>query len=65
MTNEEAAKELERIANVCQTTQLSIAAMIGANALKDTASAYERGKADGIREYNKKLKQMLSREGCK
>lgn len=42
MTNEEAAKELELIANVCQTTKLSIAAMMGANSLRENSSEHEQ-----------------------
>lgn len=34
LTNIEAAEELERIAAVCKTTKLSIACMMGANALR-------------------------------
>jgi hypothetical protein len=36
MTNLEAADELERISRVCTTTKLSIAAMMGANLLRQT-----------------------------
>lgn len=34
LTNIEAAEELERIAAICKTTKLSIACMMGANALR-------------------------------
>ena len=34
LNNIEAAEELERIAAVCKTTKLSIACMMGANALR-------------------------------
>ena len=34
LTNIQAAKELEKIAAVCKTTKLSIACMMGANALR-------------------------------
>lgn len=34
LTNIEAAEELERIAAVCKTTKLSIACIMGANALR-------------------------------
>ena len=34
LTNIEAAEELERIGAVCKTTKLSIACMMGANALR-------------------------------
>ena len=42
MTNLEAADELERVANICTSTALSIAAMMGANALR--AEMMEKGK---------------------
>ena len=61
MTNEEAAKELERIVSVCQSTQLSIAAMMGANALKGTTSEYERGRADAARECVEWLRGLIDK----
>jgi hypothetical protein len=42
MTNLEAADELERVANICTSTALSIAAMMGANLLR--AEGMEKGK---------------------
>ena len=42
LTNIEAAEELERIAAVCKTTKLSIACMMGANALR--LEMMEKGK---------------------
>ena len=44
ITKLEAAEELERIARVCKTTTLSIACVMGANALR--AEMMEHGKRD-------------------
>lgn len=44
LNNIEAAEELERIAAVCKTTKLSIACMMGANALR--LEMMEREKPD-------------------
>ena len=65
MTNEEAAVELERIANICHATPLSIASAMGANALKDKSNEYERGKADGRKECIEWLKKLMNEKGAR
>ena len=66
MTNLEAADELERVANICTSTALSIAAMMGANLLRaqqDTTDAVVKHDCPTCK-HRDRMPGMYPCDGC-